>query len=81
MEIDGLFIYVGINPNTSMVDVEKKGAGFIVTDDKMESSVSGIFAAGDCRRTSMWQVVTAVSDGAVAAISAHEYITAVKYEN
>ncbi|SDF32616.1 thioredoxin reductase (NADPH) [Methanolobus vulcani] len=81
MEIDGIFIYVGINPNTSMVDVEKKGAGFIVTDEKMECSVPGIFAAGDCRRTSMWQVVTAVSDGAVAAISAHEYITSVKYDN
>ncbi|TQD25369.1 thioredoxin-disulfide reductase [Methanolobus vulcani] len=81
MDIDGIFIYVGINPNTSMVDVEKQGAGFIVTDDKMKCSVPGIFAAGDCRRTSMWQVVTAVSDGAVAAISAHEYITSAKYEN
>lgn len=81
MEIDGIFIYVGITPNTSIADVEKQGAGFIVTDEKMESSVSGIFAAGDCRRTSMWQVVTAVSDGAVAAISAHEYITSVKFEN
>ncbi len=80
MKIDGVFIYVGISPNTSMVDVEKTDAGFIVTDDRMESSVSGIFAAGDCRRTSMWQVVTAVSDGAVAAISAHEYITSVKYD-
>ncbi|WMW25632.1 thioredoxin-disulfide reductase [Methanolobus sediminis] len=81
MEIDGIFIYVGINPNTSMVDVEKQDAGFIVTDDKMECSVPGIFAAGDCRRTSMWQVVTAVSDGAVAAMSAHEYITSVKFDS
>lgn len=81
MDIDGIFIYVGINPNTSMVDVKKTDDGFIVTDDKMESSVPGIFAAGDCRRTSMWQVVTAVSDGAVAAISAHEYITSAKVEN
>lgn len=80
MKIDGIFIYVGINPNTSMVDVEKNKTGFIVTGDNMESSVSGIFAAGDCRRTSMWQVVTAVSDGAVAAISAHEYIMSLKFE-
>jgi thioredoxin reductase (NADPH) len=80
MDIDGIFIYVGIDPNTSMVDVEKQGAGFIMTDDKMECSVTGIFAAGDCRRTSMWQVVTAVSDGAVAAISAHEYINSQKYQ-
>ncbi|SFM59316.1 thioredoxin-disulfide reductase [Methanolobus profundi] len=81
MNIDGIFIYVGIDPNTSMVDVEKTDVGFIVTDEKMESSVSGIFAAGDCRRTSMWQVVTAVSDGAVAAISAHEYILAARSVN
>ena len=80
MDIEGIFIYVGIIPNTSMTDVEKTDTGFIVTDDKMESSVPGIFAAGDCRRTSMWQVVTAVSDGAIAAISAHEYITSVKFE-
>jgi thioredoxin reductase (NADPH) len=63
MDIDGVFIYVGIDPNTAMVDVDKTDVGFIVTNDRMESSVSGIFAAGDCRRTSMWQVVTAVSDG------------------
>ncbi|WP_292469969.1 thioredoxin-disulfide reductase [Methanolobus sp.] len=81
MDIDGVFIYVGIDPNTAMVDVDKTDVGFIVTNDRMESSVSGIFAAGDCRRTSMWQVVTAVSDGAVAAISAHEYITSVKFDN
>jgi thioredoxin reductase (NADPH) (EC 1.8.1.9) len=80
MSIDGIFIYVGINPNTAMVDVDKTDVGFIVTDDRMESSVNGIFAAGDCRRTSMWQVVTAVSDGAVAAISAHEYITSLKFD-
>ena len=79
MNIDGIFIYVGIDPNTSVVDVNKIGAGFIETDERMESSVSGIFAAGDCRRTSMWQVVTAVSDGAIAAISAHEHIKSAKF--
>lgn len=78
MNIDGVFIYVGIDPNTSMVDVDKTDVGFIRTDDRLKSSVDGIFAAGDCRRTSVWQVVTAVSDGAVAAISAHEYITSLK---
>ncbi|WP_094228800.1 thioredoxin-disulfide reductase [Methanolobus psychrotolerans] len=80
MNVDGIFIYVGINPNTTMVDVDKTDVGFIKTNDRMESSVRGIFAAGDCRRTSVWQVVTAVSDGAVAAISAHEYITSIKYD-
>ncbi|MDG6243880.1 MAG: thioredoxin-disulfide reductase [Methanolobus sp.] len=81
MKIDGVFIYVGIDPNTSMVDVDKTDVGFIRTDERLKSSVDGIFAAGDCRRTSVWQVVTAVSDGAVAAISAHEYITSLKSDN
>ncbi len=80
MAIDGVFIYVGIDPNTSMVDTNKTENGFIVTDEQMESSVKGIFAAGDCRRTSVWQVVTAVSDGALAAISAHEYIISLDLE-
>jgi thioredoxin reductase (NADPH) len=80
MNIDGVFIYVGIDPNTSMVDVDKTDVGFIRTNEQLASSADGIFAAGDCRRTSVWQVVTAVSDGAVAAISAHEYITSVRYD-
>ncbi|QLC51221.1 thioredoxin-disulfide reductase [Methanolobus zinderi] len=74
MNIDGVFIFVGISPRTEIVDVEKTKNGFIKTDGLMQSSVSGIFAAGDCRETVMWQVVTAVSDGAVAAVSAYKYI-------
>jgi len=74
MNIDGVFIFVGISPRTDIVDVEKTKNGFIKTDGLMQSSVRGIFAAGDCRETVMWQVVTAVSDGAVAAVSAYKYI-------
>ncbi len=75
MAMDGVFIYVGVVPNTGFVDVDKTGAGFIITSDRMETSVEGIYAAGDCRVTPLRQVVTAVSDGAIAAASAHEFVS------
>ncbi|MBW6470888.1 MAG: thioredoxin-disulfide reductase [Methanosarcinaceae archaeon] len=75
MAVDGVFIYVGIVPNTDFVDVDKTEAGFIITNDKMETSVEGIYAAGDCRVTPLRQVVTAVSDGVIAAASAHEFVS------
>lgn len=78
MPVDGVFIYVGIRPNTEFVNVNKNGSGFIVTNEKLETSVAGIYAAGDCRDTPIWQVVTAVADGAVAAVFAHEYILGLK---
>ncbi len=75
MAMDGVFIYVGVVPNTGFVDVDKNSAGFIITSDRMETSVEGIYAAGDCRVTPLRQVVTAVSDGAIAAASAHEFVS------
>ena len=74
MPVDGVFVYVGIRPNTEFVNVQKNSSGFIVTNEKLETSVAGIYAAGDCRNTPIWQVVTAVADGAVASVFAHEYI-------
>lgn len=70
----GVFIYIGIHPNTEILDVEKDENGFIITNEWMETSVKGIYAIGDCRATTIWQLVTAVSDGAVAATAANEYI-------
>lgn len=72
--IDGIFIFVGINPTTDFVDVEKDKYGFIKTDQNMQTSVKGIFAAGDCRITPLKQVSTAVGDGAIAAFMAEKYI-------
>lgn len=71
---EGVFIFVGVNPATDFVDVEKDERGFIKTDMTMETSVKGIFAAGDCRITPLRQVSTAVGDGAIAAYSAEGYI-------
>ncbi|OPY21065.1 MAG: Sulfide dehydrogenase subunit alpha precursor [Methanomethylovorans sp. PtaU1.Bin093] len=74
LQVDGVFVYIGIRPGTEFIDVKKNSSGFILTNEKLETSIPGIYAAGDCRDTSIWQVVTAVADGAVAAVSAHEYI-------
>ncbi|MBN2109551.1 MAG: thioredoxin-disulfide reductase [Methanosarcinaceae archaeon] len=74
MPISGVFVSIGILPRTELVDVDKNKSGFIKTNERMETSVSGIYAAGDCRETILWQVVTAVGEGAIAAVSAHEYI-------
>ncbi|MCD4703135.1 MAG: thioredoxin-disulfide reductase [Methanosarcinaceae archaeon] len=74
LSVDGVFIYVGITPNTGFVDVEKDRTGFIVTNEMMETSRKGIFAAGDCRTSSLKQVITAAGDGAVAADQVRKYM-------
>ena len=48
--------------------------GYIISDDKMQTSVEGVFVAGDCRQKLLRQVVTAVSDGAIATVAAEKYI-------
>ena len=48
--------------------------GYIKTDEEMKTAVPGVFAAGDVRVKSLRQVVTAVSDGAIAAVNAQKYI-------
>lgn len=77
---DGIFIYVGIHPNTEIIDVEKDKEGFIRTDRFLATSKKGIYAVGDCRDTPIWQLVAAVRDGALAATSANEYIESLKKE-
>jgi thioredoxin reductase (NADPH) len=74
IKTDGVFIYVGLIPNTAFTNVKKDERGFIVVNDKMETSAKGIFAAGDCRVTPLRQIATAVGDGAIAAVSAEKYI-------
>jgi len=85
---DAVFIFTGIVPQTSLVSgagsglkVELDEAGYIVTDQKMASSVPGLFAAGDVRTTPFRQVITAAADGAVAAHCAAAYIDGLKGES
>lgn len=72
---DAVFVFVGSDPNTASVpQVAKDESGSIVTDEKMATSVPGIFAAGDVRVSPFRQVITACSDGAIAAHAASQYI-------
>jgi thioredoxin reductase (NADPH) len=76
LKADGCFIWIGILPNTSFLNniVETDQGGFIVTDSSMQTSVPGIFAAGDVRNTPLRQIATAVGDAAIAAVSAEHFI-------
>ena len=76
LDVEGCFVWVGIQPNTRLVGNALKldDAGFIAVNARMETSAPGIFAAGDVRSTPLRQVATAVGDGAIAATSAAHYI-------
>lgn len=76
LPVDGIFIYVGILPNNELLEsrIELDSAGFVLTDQNMHTNVPGIYAAGDIRHTVLRQVVTATSDGAIAAWSAEKWI-------
>lgn len=73
----GIFIYVGLDPVSSMVaDLGVTDeAGWIVTNDKMETNRPGIFAIGDVRAKHLRQITTAVGDGAIAGQQAYHFIT------
>lgn len=80
LPVAGVFVFVGTEPNISYLGepgslVKQTRGGWIDTNDKMETSVEGIFAAGDMREKFLRQVVTATGDGAVAAMAAYSYIT------
>ncbi len=74
LAVGGVFVYVGITPNTEFIDVRKDENGFILTDRNLATSIPGIFAAGDCRQTELRQVATAVGDGALAVTSVERYL-------
>jgi thioredoxin reductase (NADPH) len=78
---DAVFVFVGSIPQTALAsDARKDEAGYLVTDDGMATSVPGLFAAGDVRASCFRQLITAASDGAIAAHSASRYIDELKGE-
>ncbi len=76
LKVDGMFVAIGIHPNTELVKdhITMSEAGFVLTDESMHTNIPGVFAAGDLRQKPLWQLITAASDGAVAALSAQRYI-------
>jgi len=76
LEVDGVFIEVGKVPNTEFLklDVQLDEKGYIIVDSKQQTSVEGLFAAGDVTSGGVKQVVTAVAQGAIAALNAYKYV-------
>jgi thioredoxin reductase (NADPH) len=76
LEAGGVFIYVGFMPNSQIFDpsVPRDPQGFIVTDDKMEINVPGVYVAGDVRSQYVRQISNAVGDATTAAVAATRYI-------
>jgi len=74
LKVDGVFIAIGLSPNSELVRglVQTDENGYIVTDEWMQTSLPRVYAIGDVRKKSVRQIITAVSDGAIAAIHAAE---------
>ncbi len=77
LEVAGIFISIGLKPNTNYLKgiLPLDVTGHIITDEKMETKIPGIFAAGDIRHNSARQVITAAGDGATAAIYAEKFVS------
>jgi len=80
LKVGGVFIFIGFKPNTGLVEghVEHDAGGYLITDDRMMTSLPGLFAAGDVRAQLTRQVTTAVGDATTAAIAVEKYLTALR---
>lgn len=75
-DCDGVFIYVGLDPLTEPFVAANitDEAGWIITNERMETAIPGVFACGDARQKELRQITTAVGDGGVAGQNAYQYI-------
>lgn len=80
--VDGIFLYVGLVPNVEFLSggVSQSKDGYLIADEAMVTNQPGVFAAGDVREKGLRQVVTAVADGAVAAVSAVRYLDEITHK-
>ena len=72
----GVFVFVGTHPHTELIDpyIDCGADGGVLTDDNMATKTPGLYAAGDIRSKALRQVITAASDGAIAATSVYNYL-------
>ena len=80
LDVGGVFIFVGFKPNTQLVEghVDHDAGGYLITDNKMMTSMTGLFAAGDVRSQLTRQITTAVGDATTAAIAVEKYLKALR---
>ena len=80
LDTDGVFVFIGFIPNNDVVPaaVVLTDEGYVITDEKCETSVPGIYAVGDLRYKFARQIVTAAADGCTAALAAAQYVESKK---
>jgi len=76
VQTEGAFLFIGLTPRTQFLKdlVQMDESGYIVTNENCETSIKGIFTAGDCRKKLLRQISTSVGDGATAAFAAEKYL-------
>ncbi len=76
LDVGAIFIFIGFVPNSNIVreKLDKDAGGYIITNDRMETSIKGIYACGDVRSQLVRQITNAVGDGTTAAVAAEKYI-------
>ena len=80
LDIDGIFLAIGRGADTDIIDenITRDSSGYIVTNELMQTNIDGVYAIGDIRNTPLRQIVTALSDGAIAVVSANKFIKNIK---
>jgi thioredoxin reductase (NADPH) len=74
LPVGGVFIFIGFTPNHIKDHTDHDQLGFFLTDERMQTSVPGLFAVGDIRAQPVRQITNATADGTVAAVMAHKYL-------
>jgi thioredoxin reductase (NADPH) len=83
LPVDGVFIFIGFEPNNTIVPagIKMSVEGHVITDEKCETAIPGIYTIGDLREKYARQIVTAAADGCVAALAAAHYVEAKKAQD
>jgi thioredoxin reductase (NADPH) len=76
IDCDGVFVFIGLLPTTGFLkhSLELDEFGFVKTNEDLETSMEGVFAAGDVRSGATMQIASAVGEGATAALKIREYL-------